>query len=501
MKKTTPALSYEVAPLEPGRTQFAFAFEAIEKAERAGVFRALDRHLSLSMKRYDYSVIDKLKTLWLSIVIGCDHTKEINTRLGTIEPDLAARLGLRRFPDQSGINRLLTRLDSTSIDEVRAAHFQILTANTRARDRSRWLRLPGGRRLLVVDFDQRALVVRGKKYELAEKGFFGRKRGRRGYQLSLAYLGGAVGEVLDEHLDPGSTHAGARVETMLEATARFVQALGLRPDEVLIRADAQYGTPVIVKMIEARGFHYLIKGISPQRARVLSRAVGEQAVFDLAGHPEGTERRWMTDLGLVAHAAAGRRQEAVTIEARTLFGVWVHEVPSSGTPLNAATRARRRAAGTLTRRQVAPEYWLTSLEAEDLPAPAAVEIYNERVTIESYFRDEQQALGARHVRTKSHGGEAVFEWLVALANNVLKWMREATFAGTVVETLGLKRLVKEVLSLPAAVQRTADSIIVRLPSQTGIIRLLSASWKPLLSLHESSQNQQLSRDRRGTSGP
>jgi hypothetical protein len=47
--------------------------------------------------------------------------------------------------------------------------------------------------------------VSSKNFELSSNGYFGKKRGRYSYQLTLAFIGGDLGEVLDEYFDPGNT--------------------------------------------------------------------------------------------------------------------------------------------------------------------------------------------------------------------------------------------------------------------------------------------------------
>jgi hypothetical protein len=482
MNDSTPILTYEATAFDDGHTSHGLLATAYQKAEELGLFDLLGQHVRLPMRTNAYSPLDKLKTLWASIVLGCDHTKDINTRLGAHEPELAALLGLTcgRFPDQSGISRLLHRFTPEAVGALRQAAFELLCRHSRARDRRCWLRLPGGRRVLVVDLDQRGLVVRGTRFELAEAGFFGRKRGRAGYQLSLAFLGGAIREVLDEYLDGGATPAGLRIPDLLARLSAACAALGIAPADVLVRADAQYGTPAILAQVAAAGFQYLVKGISPQRAERLMGRVGPGALFERAGTGAGREARWVTDLGWVEHEGQPADGARPRVRARTVVGAWVHEVARAGSRPGAASRAKRRREGAARRRVVTCEYWLTSLEAEDLPAPAAVEVYNARQTIEAYFKDEQQALGARQVRTRAAAGAAAFQWLVAMTNNVLRWLQQEEWAGTVLEEVGLRRLVKEAMAIPARVRRAGRRVVVALERRHPLVRQLLRSWKPLM---------------------
>lgn len=477
MKKSTPKIRLEAMAFDTEHTAHALLIPIYQKADELGLFERLGAGLKIAMRTNDYTWLDKLKTLWASIVLGCSHTVDINTVLGAHESALASVFGLARFPDQSGINRLLHRVTPDSVKQVREVAFDLLVRHSRARDRSRWLRLPGGRRVLVVDIDQRGLVVSSRRYELADAAFFGTKRGRRGYRLTLAYLGGEVGEVLDEHFDAGTSTPIARLPEVLERLGQTCQAWGISPSDVLIRADAAYGTPAIVTQIEARGFEYLIKGLSQAKAQTLMRAVGAEAVFERAG--DGGEQRWVTDLGATEHV--GRSAGRPRITARTIVGMWVHEIGPKGTRPGPTSRQRREREGRGRRRVATPEYWLTSVGAEDLPASAVIEVYNARQTIEAYFKAEQQALGARHVRTHAWAGAALFQWLVAMTNNVLRWAQQELFAATELETAGIKRLTKEAMHVPGRVRRHDHQIVVTLERRHPLVARLLRGWRRLIA--------------------
>jgi hypothetical protein len=481
MNQCTPDVSYEAMACDDGSTRHALLVTAYTKALDVGLFDALDRHVRIRMRTRDYSPLDKFKTLIASILIGCDHTNAINTQLGAHEPDLAALFGFRtgRFPDQSAINTLLRRCTPASVEQVRQAAFDLIVAHSRACDRRAWLRLPGGRRLLTADVDQRGLVVRGKTFELAEDGFFGRKRGRHGYQLSLLYLGGQVREVLDEYLDPGSTYAGRRVEAMLERLGQVCDALSIARSDVLVRADAQYGTPAIIAKIEAGGFAYLIRGLSAGRAKRLMRTYGAGAHFEVAARGAGGEVRRVADVGWHEHVGEAVEGVRPKILARTLLGQWEHEVRERRRRPGPVMRAKRRLEGRARERTVTAEYWLTNVGAEDLPADEAIEVYNGRQTIEAYFKDEQQALGARHVRTRVWAGAAVFEWLVAMTNNLLRWLQQQEWSATELEEVGLTRLVKEGMAIGGRIQRHGKQVLVTLERRHPLVRRLLTQWKAL----------------------
>ena len=477
MRKSTPKVRLEAMVFDTEHTAHALLIPIYQKADELGLFERLGARLKIAMRTNDYTWLDKLKTLWASIVIGCSHTVDINTALGAHEPALASVFGLRRFPDQSGMNRLLHRVTPDSVKQVRQVAFDLLVRHSRARERARWLRLPGGRRVLVVDIDQRGVVVSSRRYELADAAFFGTKRGRRGYRLTLAYLGGEIGEVLDEHFDAGTTTPAGRLPEVLARLSEACQQWGIAPSDVLIRADAAYGTPAIVTQIQAHGFEYLIKGLSQARARTLMRMVDADAVFERAGH--GNELRWVTDLAAIEHV--GRSAGRPRVTTRTIVGMWVHEIGPKGTRPGPISRQRREREGRGRRRVATPEYWLTSIEAEDLPASECLEVYNARQTIEAYFKAEQQALGARHVRTHAWAGAALFQWLVAITNNVLRWVQQELFAATELETAGIRRLTKEAMHVPGRVRHHGHEIVVTLERRHPLIARLLRGWRQLIA--------------------
>jgi hypothetical protein len=252
MSKSTHRIRVEASPLELTNSKHGLLAIACRVAKSWGLIDAISR-LPVAMRTRDYSWADKIATPGASIVIGCGHAVEINDELGAQERGLARLFGLtktNRFPDQSGIRRALQAVEARRVAQRRGEHEQLLHARTHARARHRWLRLTAGCRLPCADIDQRGIIVRGKCFELAEPGWFGTKPGRRGYQLSPCYLGGPVGEVLDEFFDPGKTPAAHRIPDFLASIARLRAALGIGPDQALIRADARYGPAAIVKQIQ-----------------------------------------------------------------------------------------------------------------------------------------------------------------------------------------------------------------------------------------------------------
>ena len=73
--------------------------------------------VTFPMKEVSYSIMDKIATLFSSIVVGCSHIKDINHKLRPY-PSAASLFEMERFPDQSGINRFLNRMGTEEISEL-----------------------------------------------------------------------------------------------------------------------------------------------------------------------------------------------------------------------------------------------------------------------------------------------------------------------------------------------------------------------------------------------
>jgi hypothetical protein len=450
-------------------TAHGLLLAAWQFAEKCGAFLKWEK-ISYRMKKVKYSPFDKLMTLLASILTGCQHTVEINDNLGAHEKALAQAVGLDRFPDQSQVNRLLHATEAAHVEQWRAAHLELLADNSRARARCRWLKLANGEQMLVADIDQRALVVQGNQFELAKKGYTGRKRGRSCYQLSALFLGGQISEVVDEYLDPGDTQIGHRIPNLLGSLRWLCQRLKISPDQVVVRGDAQLGATNIVRQIQEAGFHHLCKGLSPQRAKKLLERATDPFLCVKPGAEN--EVRWISDLGEIEHQDQSAEGEGKSVRTRTLVTARVSPAPK---PKPGAHRKRVREAQPMVKH----DYYLTDLNPAQLPVSEVLTVYDDRATIERYFYDEQYALGAQQVRTGHFDGEALFQFMVATTNNLLRWMQHRTFRQTELERVGLKRLVHRAMQIPARIIRRGERLIVELPQRHYLVRLLEQSWAAL----------------------
>jgi len=440
-------------------------------AQAKGMFQLWEA-LPLKMKSVTYSPADKLKTLWASIVVGCEHTYDINSELGAHEKALAKVFALERFPDQSQVNRLLNRSTQQTVSCYREQHFELLCRHTRSKKRSCWLRLGKGKRYLMADIDQRGLVVSGKQFELAERGYFGRHRGHTGYQLSVLFLGGEIGEVVDEYLDPGNVYGKARIGDLLGKLAEFCRRQQIHPDQVILRGDAEFGTPANIALVERYGFKYLFKGLSLQKAQNLAQEVTD--CYQRVKASAEDRARWMADLGEHVHEDHSEGGAGKSITSRTLVMASVRDVPPK--QITKSHRKKRRAAEEEKTQQIRHDYFLTNLGAQELPVGMVLDVYDDRATIESYFHDERYALGAKHLRTWSFQGSALFQYVVATTNNLLKWFKHEVLKNTEFESYGLKRIIHKLMQIPARLTEQGKIWTVELSQSHALAVKLLDQW-------------------------
>ncbi len=99
--------------------------------------------------------------------------------------------------DQSQINILLIRMDNDSMKQFKDIHYKILIDNSSSITSTK---------MIVVDIDQLGLIANGKTYGLADKGYFAKKKNKRGYQLSTIFAGGTP-ETIAMKFDSSNTHS------------------------------------------------------------------------------------------------------------------------------------------------------------------------------------------------------------------------------------------------------------------------------------------------------
>jgi hypothetical protein len=319
--------------------------------------------------------------------------------------------------------------------------------------------------LLTIDLDQTALVTRGTTATGATRGHFGRKRGQVGYKKSVALLGGSVQEILWQQLGPGNEHGQHAVPQAIEAMTDLATAHGLAPHELLWRADSQYGSTGCVRQFQAAGHHYLVKGYTPRTAQHLAESLDPSAVWTSLGTDSYGSQVWVVDAGLQELRGHDDPADLEPVRTRVVLLVRVR--------WSERKKHGRGAPDTIPEKHVSFEHYLTDFPASVMTPEQVVATYNGRQSEEGLFQSEQDVFGADHLRTRHQDGEAVFLWILASTMNLLRWVQHSTFAGTPVEHLGLRKLVTDVIHVPATVVRQVNSWTLCLSDIAWITRQLA----------------------------
>lgn len=466
MQEPATEIRYELAE-RPTETISGLLVAVVDYGRRIDFFGTLGVGLDLKMKSYVYTPQDKLNTLVASVVVGCRHVSEIQTKL---VPDTAAAalFGLARFPDQAGINAFLRACGPAQIAHLHKAHATLLAQHSRITERAAWSVLPNGRRVVPLDLDQTPLVTRSTRATGTAQGHMGRKRGQVGYKKSVAFLGAGIQEVLWQQLDPANVHGQEALAPTLAALAALCRAKQVPPSAIVVRADSQYGSAAAVRRIQAAGHHYVLKGYTPRSAQAFADALPPDAVWTSLGTDTNGSTLWVVEAGEQELRGHDDPPDLPPVRTRVVLLVRV------------AWRTRRKhgrgAPGTVPTKEVRFEHYLTDFGPDVLSAAALIGFYNGREQEEGLFQSEQTAFGAHYLRTRDKTGEEAFLWVLASTINLLRWIQHTQFAQTPLEQAGLAKLVTQVRRIPATIVKQANVWLVLLPQTARLVRCLVNAW-------------------------
>ncbi len=374
----------------------------------------------LKMKEVKYSVYQKLLTIIASVIMGCESTKDINEVLSP-EKLAANLLGMEHFPDQSQINALLTRTDEESIKQLENIHNEIF---------SKFSLSTASSQDVVVDIDMSGLIAGGKTYELSDKDYFPRKRGKTGYQISAAFAGD-YSEAIALYLDPGNAHCQSRLEDLLGSVlTKYPDQL--RQERLIVRLDSGYGASKnIAYLANIKGLKFIAKGYSTTQAAKIAKTV------PFASHTKADE------------------------------ATLVYELPSLE---NGVRRILVQILGT--KGELTYTILYTNIEEDKLSPVDGFHFYNGRQTIEAFFKMAKNTYGIKNLRTRKFYGIYSFLWMVFMTHNLIIWFRATKLYGTKLEGVGVKTLVKKCSRIKGFVERTIDGIKVIIPPLSKLAELL-----------------------------
>jgi len=386
-------ITYEAAEAQ-AETVSVLLMAVLEFAKDTPLFSWLEQ-VKVPMKTVTFSPGNKAQTLIASLVMGCKHTKDINA---VLPQELAAAnyLGMPRFPDQSQINRYLTRFSAANVAQLSEVQARLFMRQSQAR------RAVGQ---IVVDIDQCGLVANGKSYEFACKGYFPHKRGEQGYQMAAAYVG-AYEEALQLYLDPGNVSCKYRLPDLLRAIDRLLATDN--PGVILIRRlDAGYDSAEHRRLLADLPGYFVLKSAESDSAAALAQMIP------------------LTDWLPVADGVHGAALSTADGLRRVLYEFFLDDGRCAYSML------------------------ITNLPHADFGVARLFAFYNERQTIEAFFCQARQVLHIHTLRSRQFTAIAAFLHFVFLTHNLIQWTKRARFAQTDLASVTLRQLVLHVAHVRA----------------------------------------------------
>jgi hypothetical protein len=298
----------------------------------------------------------------------------------------------------------------------------------------------------VVDFDQTGLIANGKTYEFSSKGYFPKKKNQLGYQVSAAFAGNHS-ETISLHLDSGNTHCQDRIDDLLYATiSKFKEQLNNR--KLIIRTDSGYGSMhSIEKLKNIKNLLFVTKGYSTRQSAKLAKDIPYE------NYTQAAE------------------------------GVWVYELPTKD-------GLRIILVQILTKHgELVYTHLITNIPIEKMSAVELFHFYNQRQTIEAFFKMAKNVYGIKNLRTRKFYGIYTFLWIVFITHNFIITAKNILFKDSALQNAGMKTLIKKAGNIKAIVNRSIQGIKVIIPTFSKLSKqLANALEKPTymqLSLFDS----------------
>jgi hypothetical protein len=150
----------------PFNTKFAPLGAFATRFQQQQTLKPLE-NVHVALKQVDFSAIDKLMQVLISMLAGCEYISEVNTKLKP-ETVLAQVWQFERFADQSNLSLTLDQLSLMNLTELEQAVGMIWRQSSRTLHHD-W------RGFLELDLDLSGLPC-GKQAEGSEKGYFSGKK-------------------------------------------------------------------------------------------------------------------------------------------------------------------------------------------------------------------------------------------------------------------------------------------------------------------------------------
>jgi hypothetical protein len=387
---------------------------------REGVLEPLSG-VEINQKSIKHSPQEKLTDALMGILSGCKAIYETNFRVRPDAP-LQEAFGRDRCADQSTIQRTLNAFSEENVCQLREAveAIQARLCGVFGHDYS------AAEGMLIVEVDLTGLKA-SKSSEGSTKGYFSGERNATGRQL-VRVSARNYGELIFQKLYAGNTLSCEVLKQTLGEVERVLGSGRAQRERTLLRLDGGFGTDENVEWLCERGYHFVVKGYGGQRAGKLAKSVPEEGWRE--GPTEGQK------LAVPEDGAAPRYSR----QTKTVVRRWSDK-----------------------KGKVHTDYLLTTFT--HLDARGIATLYDGRAGMEADIKGDKRGLGIEKRRKKSFFAQEAVVLLSQLAHNLLAWFERRFLGGTKAERLGIERLVREVMAMPAQVRvgRRGRKVRLKLP--------------------------------------
>jgi hypothetical protein len=466
-------------------------------AQQVGVVEAFD-DVDYGMKTVDHSPADKVVELLAHLCSGGMHVNGLTKNAHPLVKDQAAARawGQVEFASASGVSGLLHSVNIETVEAVKGNIGRVMEP------RLHRLLQKMSPSFVVVDLDLTGLVVsdQAKDYEDASYGFMGGiGRIGRGYQLARAQLWTPDDTyALGGFLHPGATisqHCLVRLVGLVEAKVgrprrrvecvqgrleqtrqqlalldRQLVGLGNGPqwqtrrERLTLRQQAK--TRELAEL-EARVAQMLTDNESnPHPVRLILRMDGGFGVS------EGLAWLWEQGYSFVAKAHNQRLAERLCQEAGLRWEKVTHNAfvaESTATVFGDCPYSLRLFVCRQWMQSDRPDHWSALAASPDLD-PDAWDVrrvgtfYNGRQMIEAAIKESKGVLSAGRLPTGNRAGIVLYEEMVMLAQNLIRWLRSQVLTNTPLRNKGIKELVQVGANARAQVLRGQGALTIIYPA-------------------------------------
>ena len=407
---------------------------------RTGFFQPLEEQVRLQQKVRQYTPVQKLEMVFVSLLAGAKTVYQTGTTL-RVDPALQAAFGLPGCAEQSVLADTLDAATEADVEALR----QVVEASFAQYSPVR--RHDYRQAVLVLDVDLSPLPT-SKRAEGATRGYMGRCRSKTGRKL-VRVRAATSQETLWEEVLPGNT-----VETLAvlqQAVAATERLLGVDGDSaeaaarrarIEFRLDSGWGSEELLNWLLTRGYQVTGKFKSTARVRKLVQPI---TLWEVTASP-------------------GRE---------------VAPVPA---PVALARPCAQYAVRTPSKGKPGGYYQAVLFTSRtDLGMQAVVDHYDGRAGMEADIKGDKRGLGLGVLRKRKLAAQRLIVLLGQWAHNVLIWARRWLAQGAPrVAGLGIVRLVQELCAVPGRVKVAPTGISrVRLRRQHPCARDAYRGLRPL----------------------